>query len=46
VLVVDGRVAGVWERDGATITVRAFGRLPAAVRTAVARRAEADLVWP
>jgi hypothetical protein len=46
VLVVDGRVAGVWERsaDG-PITVRTFGRLPAAVRRAVAQRADAELVW-
>lgn len=45
VLVVDGRVAGVWGRTDGTITVRAFTRLPAAVRRTVATRAGTDLVW-
>lgn len=46
VLVVDGRVAGVWERSGeAPITVRLFAPLPAATRRAVAERAGTELVW-
>ncbi|RZT85447.1 winged helix DNA-binding protein [Pseudonocardia sediminis] len=35
VLVVDGRVAGVWDRDGDLIRVRLLDRLPAATRRAV-----------
>ncbi|MCE3553001.1 winged helix DNA-binding domain-containing protein [Pseudonocardia sp. RS11V-5] len=49
VLVVDGRVVGVWERSGdgatGTIAVRLFAPLPTATRRAVTERAGADLVW-
>lgn len=46
---VDGRVAGTWElardRDGASIQLHPFGKLPRAVRTAVHAEAEALLRW-
>ncbi|MFB9383713.1 DNA glycosylase AlkZ-like family protein [Pseudonocardia petroleophila] len=40
VLVVDGRVAGVWEHDGPALTVRPFAPLPAATRQGVERAAQ------
>ncbi|GAA1834215.1 winged helix DNA-binding domain-containing protein [Pseudonocardia ailaonensis] len=40
VLVVDGRVAGVWEREGGRIVVRPFAKLPAGARRAVERLGE------
>lgn len=39
VLLVDGRVAGVWELDGATVTVRAFAPLDRGAREATAAEA-------
>ena len=45
---VDGIVAGAWEaprRGRATMTLTAFGRLPARSRREVAREGEALLGW-
>ncbi len=36
---VDGRVAGTWDRDGATVSLRPFGRLVAADRRALEEQA-------
>jgi hypothetical protein len=44
VLVVDGRIAGVWD-DAAGITVRPFAPLPTAVRRAVEKAAPAAVTW-
>jgi hypothetical protein len=44
VLVVDGRIAGVWD-DTAGIAVRPFAPLPTAVRRAVEKAAPAAVTW-
>jgi hypothetical protein len=34
-VVADGRIVGVWDRDGDAVTITAFGRLPAKIRAAL-----------
>ena len=39
-LVIDGRVAGAWGRRAGRVTIKAFGPLPAGVRSAIGDEAE------